>query len=89
MQTMTANEAKTRFGELLIDAQREAVQISKNGKPVAVMMSLEDYEQLEAMKMEMLQAKVSEAILDIEAGRVEDGESFMQSLMAEDNEQTV
>jgi prevent-host-death family protein len=44
MQTVTANEAKTRFGELLDRAQREPVQITRHNRVVGVMVSAEDYE---------------------------------------------
>ncbi|MFZ4211256.1 type II toxin-antitoxin system Phd/YefM family antitoxin, partial [Pantoea endophytica] len=36
MHSLSANEAKTQFGDMLLKAQREPVQISRNGKPVAV-----------------------------------------------------
>ena len=42
MHTLTANEAKTQFGDMLLKAQREPVQINRNGKPVAVVVSIED-----------------------------------------------
>ena len=39
MHNLSANEAKTQFGEMLLTVQREPVQISRNGKPVAVVVS--------------------------------------------------
>jgi len=36
MDALSANEAKTQFGEMLLKAQRAPIQINKNGKPVAV-----------------------------------------------------
>lgn len=58
MHILTANEAKTQFGDLLLKAQREPVQITRNGKPVAVVVSAEDYEQIETMKLQLLQMKI-------------------------------
>ncbi|MCP5170327.1 MAG: type II toxin-antitoxin system Phd/YefM family antitoxin [Hahellaceae bacterium] len=46
MDILTANDAKTHFGEMLLKAQRAPVQINKNGKPVAVVMSAEEYENI-------------------------------------------
>jgi len=46
MQKLTANEAKTNFGQLLMKAQSEPVQIDKNGKPAVVVMSTKDYQKL-------------------------------------------
>ncbi|MEF1299037.1 type II toxin-antitoxin system prevent-host-death family antitoxin, partial [Vibrio parahaemolyticus] len=40
MQTLTANDAKRNFGELLLSAQREPVKISKNSKDAVVVMSI-------------------------------------------------
>ncbi len=44
MQTFTANEAKTRFGELLDRVQRAPVQVTRHNRVVGVMVSVEDYE---------------------------------------------
>lgn len=44
MQTFTANEAKTRFGEFLDRAQREPVRVMRHDRVVGVMVSAEDYE---------------------------------------------
>jgi prevent-host-death family protein len=46
MTTIPATEAKNRFGELLETAHRHAVGISKQGRPVAVMLSIEEYESM-------------------------------------------
>jgi prevent-host-death family protein len=44
--TMTATDAKNRFGELLDMARKEPVFVQKNGRTVAVMISPEDYRRL-------------------------------------------
>lgn len=44
MQTYTANEAKTRFGEFLDRVQREPVRVMRHDRMVGVMVSAEDYE---------------------------------------------
>ena len=48
MQTFTANEAKTRFGEFLDRAQREPVRVMRHERVVGVMVSAEDYEAMRA-----------------------------------------
>ncbi|AXY03700.1 type II toxin-antitoxin system Phd/YefM family antitoxin (plasmid) [Vibrio alfacsensis] len=80
MQSLTANNAKTKFGDLLMKVQREPVQISKNGSPVAVIMSCEEYEQLEQLKMMMLKSRFEQAERDIENGDLVDGDEFMKAL---------
>ena len=80
MDALTANEAKTQFGDMLLKAQRAPVQINKNGKPVAVVISMEEYESIEALKLRLLQSRVAQAKADIEAGKTVDGESFFDGL---------
>ena len=50
MKRFAAKEAKNSFGHMLDSARREPVTIEKNGRPVAVVMSLEDYERLAAIE---------------------------------------
>jgi prevent-host-death family protein len=46
LPSMTATDAKNRFGELLEMARREPVLIQKNGRTVAVMVSPEEYQRM-------------------------------------------
>ena len=62
MKDMSSTEAKTHFGALLDLAQREPVTIHKKGRAVAVMMSMQDFEAHEAMKLKLLQQAVDEGL---------------------------
>lgn len=62
MKEMASTEAKTNFGALLDMAQREPVMIHKKNRPVAVMMSMQDFEQHQAMKLKLLQLAINEGI---------------------------
>jgi prevent-host-death family protein len=42
VKTMTARDAKTHFGELLDTVQREPVIVTKNNRPVGIMISILD-----------------------------------------------
>lgn len=42
MKTMTAKAAKLRFGEFLDTMQREPVIVTKNNRPVGIMLSMQD-----------------------------------------------
>ena len=55
MQTYTANEAKTRFGEFLDHAQREPVRVLRHDRVVGVMVSAQDYEAMRAFYVNRLQ----------------------------------
>lgn len=83
MKTIAALEAKNRFGELLDTAQREPVTIEKHGRPVAVVVSAEEYDAIQAMKLANLKAEIQKGLDDIEAGRVHDGEGVFKEILAE------
>ena len=80
MRHVAALEAKNRFGELLDSAQREPVTIEKHGRPVAVVMSAEQYREFEEMKLARLRADISAGLDDYAAGRTVDGPSAFAAL---------
>jgi len=80
MHTLTANDAKRNFGELLLNAQRQPIMISKNNKNAVVVMSIKDFEELEAMKAEYLKHCFESARMELAEGKVIDGESFLKAL---------
>ena len=80
MDALSANEAKTQFGDMLLKAQRAPIQINKNGKPVAVVISMDEYESIEALKLRFLQSRAVQAQMDIKAGNIVDGDSFFGTL---------
>ena len=61
MQTFTANDAKTRFGEFLDRAQREPVAVLRHDRLVGVMVSAQDYEDMRRFYANRLQASLSES----------------------------
>jgi len=65
METLTANTAKTQFGELLMKVQKEPVNVTKNGKSVAVVVSSAEYQQLklQALRSALVEGEES---LDVE-----------------------
>lgn len=80
MKAIAAKEAKNNFGEMLDTVQREPLTIEKHGRAVAVVMSAQEYQQ---MQLERLRAKlaVGEGQLDRREG--EDGEIFFAELLKE------
>jgi prevent-host-death family protein len=84
MRTMSAKDAKNRFGELLLEAQKAPVTIEKNGRPVAVLYSYEEHHHLEQAKLEWLKAAIAEADADVAAGReYEMTDELMEAIKAE------
>ena len=80
MQALTANDAKTQFGDMLLTAQREPIQINKNGKPVAMIISVDEYNQMEEMKLNLLKQRAAQAVIDIENNNLIDSDSFLEEL---------
>ena len=83
MQAISANKAKTHFGDMLLQAQREPIQINKHGKAVAVVISVDEYQEIEALTLAMLQARAKQAMVDIESENIKDGDTFFDELDAE------
>jgi len=84
--TFSAKEAKNNFGRLLDEARHSPVAVEKNGRRVAVVMSVEKYNASEAFKnkhtlddiergyQKLLWHRMEfEADVDIRAGRVSKG----------------
>lgn len=80
MESINALDAKNSFGEMIRKAQRSPVRITNRGKPVAVVMSIEDYEMTEELKLNFLKESIAESLRDIEAGRVMDVDKFFEEL---------
>lgn len=80
MNTLSANQAKTNFGSLLFDVQHSPVQINKNGKPVAVVMSMDEYQQIEEFKLQLLKMRAKQAQVEQEADQLIEGDTFFDEL---------
>jgi prevent-host-death family protein len=70
MKTIAAADAKTNFGALLDNAQREPVTISKNGRAVAVVMSAAAFEEQQQLKLRLLREEVRKGLDELERGDV-------------------
>ena len=83
MLTFTANEAKTRFGELLDRVQREPVQVSRHNRVDGVMVSPEDYEAMRAFYADRLQRALDQTAQEAAAKGLTDEE--LQRLLAHES----
>lgn len=77
---IVAKDAKNHFGQLLTAALREPVVVDKNGKPIVVVLSTEEYKRLEQIEDELLALR---AKLALEEGFVgeEESESILKDLL--------
>ena len=88
MRFMTANDAKKNFGQLLDIARREPVSVQKHGRPVTVMLSIEDYEEYLKIQRDQLKAELQTGLdqLDRNEGVVVDVaglDDFMDTVKTE------
>lgn len=76
MRVLTAKDAKTHFGNLLDTVQREPILITRNNRPTAVVVSIEDlkgthlasmFEEKEVGYDEWLDTKLSHAMQQFES----------------------
>lgn len=80
MERLNASDAKREFGDMLLKVQQSPVGINKNGKPVAVIISAVEYEQIELMKERFLEVAIQEGLNDIEAGNLVPGNKAFEEL---------
>jgi len=68
MDTYSATDAKREFGEVLMKSQRSPVSVTRNGKPIAVVVSNEEYQKL---KQQALLAALIEGEKSGDAGELD------------------
>jgi len=83
MHTFTANEAKTRFGELLDRVQREPVQVTRHNRVVGVLVSAEDYHDMRTFYANRLRHTLQQSAADAAVKGLTD-ETLKQLLRDED-----
>ena len=67
MKTMSATVASKEFGRFIDAAQREPVLLTKKDRPVAVTVSVADWEELVFLRIDR---GIAAGLEDLEAGRV-------------------
>ena len=72
MNEMTARDAKNRFGQLLDAAQRAPVRVTKNGRAVTIMLSVQHYERLRGAAWERLTATMDRMSEEASANNLTD-----------------
>lgn len=83
MQSVSAHDAKARFGQLLDTALREPVVIERHGRAVAVVLSKEEYDELNDIKLQQLRAEINLGLVDLQHGAYTDYEASELPKLAE------
>ena len=59
MQTLSAKDAKYNFGRLIDTARAEPVTVEKHGRPVVIVLAVEEYQRLKMIESEHRAATVA------------------------------
>ncbi len=83
MKEIAAREARNRFGHLLDAAQSAPVRVTRKGRAVGVMMSVQQYERLRGIALERLTATMD--ALGEEASANGLTETGLETLLADES----
>ena len=72
MQNLSVRDAKARFDLLLDTTKQEPVVIERQGRAVAVLLSKDDYDELNAIKLERLRSEIAVGVFAVEQGHYSD-----------------
>lgn len=84
MPEFAATEAKDQWGLITETALREPVTITRHGRPVLIVTSVQDYQALQRLKYEQLKAEIQEGLHDLQQGHV--STKSMDQIIAEGQE---
>lgn len=87
MYSFTATEAKIQFGEVINKAMREPVSITKNGRPRVVVISYEDFNAFEELKLQNLKAILAKSIAQAENGQLHEIDDVFSELTLDELDQ--
>ena len=80
MTAIASTKAQKSFGKLLDAAQREPVIIQKKGRSVAVLVSKDEYDDLQRIKFEKLKADIAIGIGQLNRGETLPGGQVFDGL---------
>lgn len=83
MQSITSKNAQDHFGRLLDEVQREPVTITRHDRPVAVVVSRQRFEELEALEDAIWAARARAAAQSGSVGVEATAEFIARTLNAE------
>ena len=80
METIAATKASNNFGQLLDHARSEPVTIEKNGRGVAVVLSIEEYTRMEDELEGLQNVRLADSIVDMKVGKTKEARSVFEDL---------
>lgn len=81
MDSINSTDAKKSFSDVVLKVQQEPVWITRHNKPVAVVMSAKEYQEIQALKERVLKMELEKGFNSLKAGQVIDGQDAINKLM--------
>jgi prevent-host-death family protein len=81
MDSINSTDAKKSFSDVVLKVQQEPVWITRHDKPVAVVMSAKEYQEIQALKERVLKMELEKGFDSLKAGKVIDGQDAINKLM--------
>lgn len=81
MDSINSTDAKKSFSDVVLKVQQEPVWITRHDKPVAVVMSAKEYQEILALKERVLKMELEKGFDSLKAGKVIDGQDAINKLM--------
>ncbi|GAC20695.1 hypothetical protein GARC_3741 [Paraglaciecola arctica BSs20135] len=81
MDSINSTDAKKSFSDVVLKVQQAPVWITRHDKPVAVVMSAKEFQDLQAIKQQALKMEIEKGLNSLKAGRVIDGEEAINQLL--------
>jgi prevent-host-death family protein len=80
MESINSTDAKKSFSDVVLKVQQEPVWITRHDKPVAVVMSSKEFQELQALKEKVLRMELEKGFDSVKAGRVVEGQDVIEQL---------
>jgi prevent-host-death family protein len=81
MDSINSTDAKKSFSDVVLKVQQEPVWITRHDKPVAVVMSAKEYQEIQVLKEKVLKMELERGLDSLKAGKVIDGHDGISKLM--------
>lgn len=81
MDSINSTDAKKSFSDVVLKVQQAPVWITRHDKPVAVVMSAKEFQEIQLLKEKMLKLELAKGLDSLKAGRVIDGQAGINQLL--------
>jgi prevent-host-death family protein len=81
MDSINFTDVKKSFSDVVLKVQQEPVWITRHDKPVAVVMSAKEYQEIQALKEKVLKMELEKCLNSLRTEKVIDGQVTINKLM--------